>query len=225
MKRSRRSASLSLGILVFLIAFTVLRLGGDGRGATKAILTSTPYHEGMPTPAASVEPANTTQPLPGSVDRNTTDSMTDAGLAMIQAAQSMEAAATLMAASGDPTLVSLAGHWLQDAQALRTRGAWMIVTATSDSMVHDPDAVHELNIANLQANGVAMELEGEAMAEHGRAMIAQVEQLRANGSLPENVASDLIARGQDLITTGDQMASDGKTMQKDAERLQQSLGQ
>lgn len=114
-------------------------------------------------------------------DRDTANSMTNAGIAMIQAAQSMEAAAAAMVASGNPALVDLGGHWYQDTRSLRDQGAWMIVTATSDSMIHDPNKARELDVANLQANGLTMEVEGRAMADHGRAMFAQIDQLRADG--------------------------------------------
>jgi hypothetical protein len=225
MNPARRSALAVVAIIGLSFVVLVSTGGGSDRTAAQTAPTPTWYHEGQPTPAAS--PADDSlhhMPLPAPADRATANSMTEAGIALTRAAQSMEAAADLMAASGDQALVDLAGHWYQDARALREQGAWMIVTATSDSMVHDPDKARELDLVNLRANGIAMEDAGQAMADHGRAMNAQVAQLRQAGSLPAAMADDLTARGQDLITAGEQMARDGKKMQAEAESLLRSLG-
>jgi hypothetical protein len=225
MKPARRSAFTVLAVIGLSFVVLSSTAGGSGRTTAQTAPTPTWYHEGQPSPDATpVDDSLHLMPLPAPEDRATANSMTDAGIAMIRAAQSMGAAADVMAASSDQTLVVLAGHWYQDARALREQGAWMIVTATSDSMVHDPDKARELDLVNLQANGVVMETEGQAMADHGRAMNAQVEQLRQDGSLPAAMADDLTARGQDLITTGEQMARDGKKMQVDTETLLHSLG-
>ncbi len=225
MKTLRRSALTALAVVGIAVAVIAYATGGAGTSTARTAPTPTWYHEGQPSPAAT--PADDSLhhlPLPAPEDRDTANSMTDAGIAMIRAAQSMEAVADVMAASGDQALVDLAGHWYQDARALREQGAWMIVTATSDSMVHDPNKAHELNLVNLQANGVVMENEGQAMVDHGRAMIGQVASLRQGGSLPSAMADNLTARGQDLITTGEQMARDGKKLREVAETLLHSLG-
>lgn len=211
-----------IGLAFVVLSYTTNR---NDKSAAQTDATSTPFHEGFPSPEATpVDHQGHTMPLPAPEDRETANSMTNAGIAMIQAGQSMDDAAAVMIASANPTLVEVGGHWYQDGRALRNQGAWMIVTATSDSMVHDPSKAHELDLTNLQANGMVMEAEGQAMAEHGRAMIDQVDQLRTDGSLPAAMAADLTARGQDLIATGDQMARDGKRMQEGAERLLRSLG-
>jgi hypothetical protein len=223
LRRSVLTALAVVGLALTVVTYTTGNLATTG---AQTAPTPTWYHEGQPTPAGT--PADDSlhhMPLPAPEDRDTANSMTNAGLAMIRAAQSMEAAADVMAASGDQTLVDLAGHWYQDARALREQGAWLIVTATSDSMVHDPDKARELDLVNLRANGITMEDVGQAMADHGRAMNAQVAQLRQAGSLPAAMADDLTARGQDLITAGEQMARDGKKMEEYAKSMLQSLGE
>ena len=65
----------------------------------------------------------------------------------------------------------------------------------------------EVNVWNLKGNGMSMAAEGEAMAEHGREMTAQVEQLREDGALSPELADQLLAAGQELIATGE--ASNG----------------
>ncbi len=226
MKITRKATLVALA--VFGLAFAALIYGTTGFGKTAAQIesTPTPYHNGFPSPAASPSDGQGhAMPLPSTQDRATQDSMTNAGIAMIQAAQSMEAASAVMVASGNQTLVDLGGHWYQDARALRDQGAWMIVAASSDSMIHDPNKARELDLANLEVNGMVMEAEGQAMADHGRAMLVQVDQLRTDGNLPSTIADDLTARGNELITTGNQMASDGKRMQEYAQNLQRSLGE
>lgn len=212
----------AIGLAVIVVAYAV---SGDGESAAQTAATTTPFHEGQPSPVAT--PAlgeGHTQPLPAPEDIDTANSMSNAGISMIQAAQSMETAAGVMTASGIQSLVDLGQHWQQDARALRERGLWMITSATSDSMVHDVNKAMELDLTNLKANGAVMQAEGEAMAQHVREMLAQVDQLRADGALSAAVADDLTARGNDMIAAGDRMASDGKRMQEDADRLLRSLG-
>lgn len=151
------------------------------------------------------------------------NSMTAAGVAMIQGSLSMDAAATVMISTGSQPLVDLGQHWALDARALADRGAWMITSATSDSMVHDPGKARALDLVNLKANGAVMETEGNAMAQHGREMVAQVDRLRTDGTVDAATLDDLTARGQELVTTSETMNRDGKRMQDDADRLQRSL--
>jgi hypothetical protein len=150
--------------------------------------------------------------------------MTSAGLTMIQVSQRMAATATTMTASTDPVIVELGAHWARDAAALRERGLWMIASATSATMVHDPDKARQLDLLNLQGNGLAMAAEGQAMAAHGREMVTQIEQLRDEGNLPPENADELIAAGNALIAAGERLAQDGERMQQYAEKLSESLG-
>lgn len=220
-----KSVGLALAALG-LVAILVYAVMGNDRGAAQAGSTPTPYHLGLPSPQATPAPGQGHgMPLPSAEDQATANSMTDAGVAMIRAAQSMDAAAGVMMSSGNAELVTLGTHWQQDAAALAQQGAWMSIAATSDSMVHEPSKARELDLANLRANGRVMELEGQAMVEHGREMVDQVAQLRASGSLPAATADDLTARGNDIVAAGERMAADGKRMQDDAERLQQSIGE
>lgn len=227
MKTMRRSVFAALGIIGLAFVVIAYATSGHDKSAaqTEATPTPTPYHEGQPSPA--VTPAlgeGHTMPLPAPDDASTANSMTNAGIAMIQAAQSMDTAAGIMINSGVQALGDLGQHWHQDARTLRERGLWMIASATSDSMVHDADKAHQLNLTNLQANGGVMVAEGQAMAEHAREMLAEVEQLRADGSLPAATADDLKARGENLIAAAETMENDGKRMQDRAESLLRSIG-
>lgn len=225
MKRSNGVVALLVaGGLAILIALVGL---GGATGASQdveATASPTPFHSGAPEPQASPAATPRLMPLPPAQDEATANTMTNAGITMVRMAQRMDEVAVILIATGDPTLVELGEHWVLDARAIRDRGLWMITSATSDSMVHDSDNVHRLNISNLRGNGVAMELEGAAMIEHGQAMIDQVQQMKSDGSLDATVADDLVARGQEMITAGETMVSDGKQMQEDADALEQSLG-
>ena len=183
--------------------------------------TSAPYHLTGVEPAAA-GPANL--PLPPPQDPESADRMADAGAAMIASAHGTETTAAALIASGDPALVELGQHWLADARMLRARGAWMVTSSTSDSMIHDPDRVHELNLENLRANGMVMAEEGRSLAGHGREMAAQVEQLRQGGTISAAVADDLTTRAAALVAAGEALQRDGERMQEDAENLLKSLG-
>ena len=227
MKTTLKAVFVAVGVIGLAFVVVAYATNGHDKSAaqTEVTPTPTPYHEGQPSPV--VTPAlgdGHTMPLPAPQDVDTANSMTAAGIAMIQAAQSMDTAAGTMITSGIQTLVDLGQHWHQDARALRERGLWMITSATSDSMVHDADKARELNLTNLQANGMVMEAEGQAMADHAREMLAQVEQLRTDGSLPAATADDLTARGIKLIAASETMENDGKRMQEQAESLLRSLG-
>jgi hypothetical protein len=221
------NTSRSLALLAVLLVGIVLAaaaLSGGRGGAEEADASAASYHEQRsPTPGVA-DSGGHAMPLPAVRDREAENAMTAADIAMVTAAASMETVAETMIGTGDPALTELGRHWLEDARALATRGAWMITSATSDSMVHDPANARALNLANLRANGVTMEMEGAAMAEHGRAMVAQVEQLRAGGRFDATVLENLTARGQDLITAGQAMETDGKRMQDEADALARSLG-
>jgi len=192
----------------------------------EAAATPTPYHQGVPAPVASphvMEPP--LYPLPGPEDRASADAMAAGGAAMIRMAQVMDAAATLMLDSSDPQLVDLGQHWVLDAQALRQQAAWMVLSATAADMIHDPATAHEINARNLKGNGMAMTAEGQSMADHGRSMTAQVEQLREVGVLSPDLADQLVAAGAELIATGEKLERDGQRMEETADLMLKLIGQ
>ncbi len=210
-----------------LVAAAAVVVGGAERSGPAALAQAspTPYHEGQPAPVAPQSTMlPTVVPLPEPSDRPTADMMATGGAAMVGAAGALEAAAAAMAESGNPTLVELDRHWREDSRALRERGAWMVITATSSGMVHDPDRAHEIDVWNLKAGGVTMAAEGEAMAAHGREMQAQAVQLREQGALATNLAADLVGAGQSLIDQGEALAQDGERMERYADGLIRSLG-
>jgi hypothetical protein len=225
MSRIRRfgTIALALGVAVGLLVVGATR-GAEPIVAAQA--TSTPYHEGFPSPAASPEAMlPTVYPLPAPQDLATADMMTAGGAAMIQAAEGMAGAAQTMLASDVQEVIDRGQHWAEDARALRERGAWMVLSSTAESMVHDPDKAHELNLQNLRGNGLSMAAEGRAMSEHGKEMAAEVEQLRQDGLLSDDLSGQLTADAQALVDTGDALARDGERMRDYAEKLLQSIGQ
>lgn len=209
-------------ILLVLIGVVVVSLDGASEQTPRPAATPATYHEIYESQVAS--PGSARMPLPRPEDMESASVMTSAGITMIQVSQRMAANATTMAASTDPALVELGAHWARDAAALRERGLWMIASATSATMVHDPDKARQLDLLNLQGNGLAMAAEGQAMAAHGQEMVAQIEQLRNKGNLPPETAGELIAAGNALVAAGERLAQDGERMQQYAERLSESLG-
>jgi hypothetical protein len=191
----------------------------------EAAATPTPYYEGVPreeaTPHAMEPPL---YPLPAAEDRASADAMATGGAAMIEMARVMDEAAALMLNSDDPQLVALSQHWVLDAQALRQQASWMVLSATAADMIHDPAKAHELNAWNLRGNGLAMAAEGQAMADHGRAMTTQVEQLRASGALSPDLADRLVAAGQEMMATGEALQRDGQRMQDVADDMLALIG-
>lgn len=188
--------------------------------------TPTPYHEGIPDGVATPHVMKPSRyPLPAAADRASADAMAAGGAAMIEMASVMDEASALLAASGDPQLADLGEHWVLDAQALRRQAAWMLLSATAADMIHNPATAHELNARNLKGNGLAMSAEGQAMAEHGREMTAQVEHLREAGVLPAERADQLIAAGQEMVETGEALQRDGQRMQDVADDMLALIGQ
>ena len=224
MSRNRRVAIVFAVIIVSAgLLVVAARQQSPVAGAST---TPTPYHEGFPSPEASPHAmAPPVYPLPAAEDVATANSMAAGGTAMMQAAAGMSQAAQTMIASGDPTLNERAQHWEQDARALREQGAWMVLAATADSMVHDPDKAHELNLQNLRGNGMSMAAEGQAMVEHGNEMAAEVDRLRREGVLNEAMADELTADARALVAAGETLVRDGNRMQEYAEKLLQSIGQ
>lgn len=224
MSRNRRVA---IVFAVFIVSAGLLAVAaGQQSSVVGASTTPTPYHEGFPSPEASPHAMPPpVYPLPAAEDVATANSMAAGGTAMIQAAAGMSGAAQTMIASGDPALNELANHWEQDARALREQGAWMVLAATADSMIHDPDKARELNLQNLRGNGMSMAAEGQAMVEHGNEMAAEVDKLRREGALNESMADELTADAKALITAGESLVQDGEWMQEYAEKLLQSIGQ
>lgn len=221
-----RNVLVLLTALVAGVALVVILAPGRQRESIGAQVTPTPYHEGQPSPMTSPGAMTpTVYPLPAPQDPATADRMTAAGAAMIQAADGMARAAAAMTATEDPALVKLGEHWAEDAVALRERGAWMVLAATADSMVHDPDKARELNLQNLRGNGLSMEAEGQAMAAHGAEMAAEVEQLRRDGALSDAESEALTAAAKDLSDAGEALAREGARMREYAENLLRSIGQ
>ena len=224
MNKTRRRVSALAGLMVVmaLLIFAV-RQSAPVDGAST---TPTPYHEGFPSPMASPHAMlPTVYPLPVSEDSMTTTSMAAGGAAMIAAAVGMSQAAQQMIASDVPELRELGQHWAQDAVALQERGAWMALSASADSMVHDPARAHEVNLQNLLGNGLSMAAEGQAMVDHGNEMATEVERLRRDGVLSEAMAEELSAEAQALVAAGEALVRDGERMQDYAEKMLQSIGQ
>lgn len=217
-----RAAAVGASAATLLAA--LVWIGGSVTGQAQGV--PTPYHEGQPSPDASpraMEPI--LYPLPAATDRPTGDMMAAGGAAMVAAADEMGKAAGAMLGYRDPELVSLGRHWQQDAEALASRGAWMVGAATAGSMVHDPARAREINLQGLLGNGMSMAAEGEAMAQHGEAMATEGERLRQEGAIPAQLADDLAATASMLVTAGQALESDGQRMQDQAESLLRSIGQ
>ena len=219
---ARFGIAVSVGTVILLVAAPAANTPVHGGAET----TPTPYHEGVPggeaTPHA-MDPAR--YPLPSPADRASADAMAAGSAAMIRMGQVMDEAATLLLGSNDPQLIDLGQHWVLDAQALRQQAAWMVLSATAADMIHDPATAHEVNARNLKGNGLAMTAEGQAMAEHGRSMTTQVEQLREAGALAPDLADQLVAAGTELIATGEALERDGQRMEETADQLLSLIGQ
>jgi len=222
---ARRSITVAL---LLILAIGGLVIGafalGNSRSDDASPTTSALYHTQFDEDLASPPATGHSLPVPGAQDSASAGAMSVSGNAMIEAANGMDAVAPTMIASGDPALVELGQHWERDAQALRERGAWMVVSATSDSMVHDPERAQQVNLYNLQGNGMVMAEEGRAMVEHGQDMISRVTQMKEDGTLSADVADGLIAEGQKLVAAGEALEEDGTTMQRTAENLLRSIG-
>lgn len=220
---------LSVRVLIPLFTVAIMLLSFAARQeqpVTGMAATPTPYHEGQPSPRATPHTMIATRyPVPAPADVASGDVMAAGGTAMILAADDMARAAETMRVSGTPELVERGEHWAQDAQALRDRGAWMVLAASAGSMVHDPDRAHELNLQNLRGNGLSMAAEGQAMIEHGQQMATEVEELGASGILDRALADELASDAANLIESGEVLVRDGERMQEDAERLLESIGQ
>lgn len=220
-----RNLLVSIAILTTIVAVAVLAARQPPLAAGLAA-SPTPFHEQFPpvgnTPGAMTP---TVYPLPVAEDMETANTMTASGAAMIAAAEGMARAAETMTASNVAELDDLGQHWAQDAAALRERGAWMVLAATAESMVHDPDRAHELNLQSLRGNGLSMAAEGQAMIDHGAAMIADVDRLRQGGQLSETEANGLKAEAAALVEAGEALRQDGERMRDYADSLLQSLGQ
>jgi hypothetical protein len=182
------------------------------------------YHEAFGDERGAPPTGQAHIPLPMAQDPLSGGTMTSAGTSMIEVADSMEAVVPTLLASSDAEVSALGQHWDQDAAALRERGAWMISSATSDAMVHDPDRARQINLQHLLGNGMAMVSEGAAMRAHGEEMITEVDRLRELGVLPDDIADDLIGKAQTLIDAGQRIEEDGEEMQQTAEDLLRSIG-
>lgn len=225
MHRSSGDARLWIVVGVGAVILLAAMPAANTRVRAEAVATPTPYHEGVPggdaTPHA-MEPS--LYPLSAAKDRASADAMAAGGAAMIEMARVMDEAATLLLDTNDPQLLELGKHWVLDAQALRQQAAWMVLSATAADMIHDPARAHEINVSNLKGNGLAMSAEGEAMAEHGREMTTQVQQLRETGGLSPELADQLLAAGQEMIATGESLQRDGQRMQDVADDMLALIG-
>jgi hypothetical protein len=214
------------GLVVGAVVLLTFQIGERPHVRAEQGATPTPYHEGVPSAGATphaMEPS--LYPLPSPEDRASGDAMAAGATTMIQMAQTMDQAANLMLGSNDPQLIEQGQHWVLDAQALRQQATWMVLSATAADMIHDPATAHELNARNLKGNGMAMTAEGRVMAEHGRVMTAQVEQLGEVGSLPPDLVDELVAAGAELVATGEALERDGQQMEEDADRMLALIGQ
>lgn len=216
---------LLIAVVAVLAARARIDIHSNLASVSGAQATSSPSPQQQSCLIATPQPAmQTLYPLPGAQDLTSANTMTAGGVAMIQASQLMACAAQAMIASGDPKLVDRGQQWQQDARALADDGAWMVVSASADSMIHDPAKAKELDLLNLRGNGISMSAEGEAMAQHGEEMLTEVAQLRESGALPAATADDLAASAKALIASGQALQRDGQRMQDTAESLLRSLG-
>ena len=78
--------------------------------------------------------------------------MPAAGIALLRAAESMDATAAMLekqaAVAAGAELAELARSWREDAETLRKLGVWLFVSVSADGMVHDPEKAHEINLEN-----------------------------------------------------------------------------
>lgn len=214
---------ISLTFLLSLAVVAATFIETDANGAGRSTRAAAPYHAEWPSTETAAAASSHSMPLPGPQDRPSADVMTRAGIAMIDASAEIDAAAAVLLATGEPSLVQLGEHWSQDARSLTVRGRWMIVTATSDAMVHEPEQAGELNLANLEANGAVMVAHGASLARHGQELIGRVDRLRESDELDPATLDALTASGEELIAIGERLERDGERMVDEAERLRRSL--
>jgi len=166
---------------------------------------------------------------PTPTDITNLNPMTAGAIAMFAAADAMDDGADQLDAEGitrnDPALREHAAHWRVDARTLRDRGIWMLLSQTADSMAHDPDRAHHLDLRSLKANGDSMIVEGESMIEHGHEMLDEVVELHNEGILLDGIYTSLAEAADLLITAGEQIKHDGEDMRDYAERMLDSLGE
>lgn len=224
--RHPRVIIITLATLGFLIATVVVgSLVADQTPLDEpSPATVGAYHEAFGDQSAAPPTGQAHLPLPMAQDAQSGGTMAASGTSMIEVADGMEAVVPTLLASSDPEVAALGQHWNQDAAALREQGAWMITSATSDAMVHDPDRAREINLQNLLGNGMVMSSEGQAMTTHGEEMIAEVERLRGEGVVSDDVADELVARAQALVDSGQAIEQDGEEMQQTAKDLLRSIG-
>lgn len=199
--------------VVFIIVVLLLAIGANLGSSPSGRVADASQADATPNPSTEIE----------------LDPMTAAALSMLQSADVMETGADLLTEEGirlgESSLTELAAHWRTDAELLRDRGIWMLLSSTAGAMIHDPDDAHQLDLRSLRANGETMIVEGEAMSTHGEEMTDQVGELRDNALLASEVADSLIAAAEALIDSGTQIAADGREMRDYADRLLESLGE
>jgi hypothetical protein len=225
MNSTRRSivtlVGLALGVAIMAIAIVMADPTASNDESTAAAVA---YHEAYGDEQGAPPTGQAYLPLPMAQDARSSGVMAASGTSMIEVADGMEAVVPTLLASSDSEVAALGQHWDQDAVALRERGAWMISSATSDAMVHDPDRAREINLQNLLGNGMVMSSEGQAMTAHGEEMLAEVELLRDEGVLSDDIAPTLTIQAQALVDAGQELERDGEDMQQTAEDLLRSIG-
>jgi hypothetical protein len=222
MARSRNTFTALLILilaLLALIAFAVAVSPADTGGAADAR-----YHEQFGTHSGSDRVGGHDKALPAAQDPASAGVMARSADVMIHVADSMGALTPTLLENGDAPTKVLAQHWNLDAHALRDRATWMVTSATSDAMIHNPDNVTEVNLSNLRGNGLAMIDEGQAMASHGAQMRTEVEQLQRDGVLSSDVADHLLDQADALSDVGRALERDGESMRDTAENLLRSIG-
>jgi hypothetical protein len=151
--------------------------------------------------------------------------------------------------TGDQELVAAGELWLADGQQLSQRAQWLVMDPlapgnltvppsqlsqqgnwgsliqTAQAMVHDPSQVRTpMDMEALRWNGLSMEAEGRAIADHGRAMLDQVDAMSAHHPVDPQTANVLRHAAQTMEIVGNNLEQNGQAMRDYADRLRRSLG-
>ncbi len=154
------------------LLFLVVMAGALAATAVSRLERTPPQRLAPPVPAHEATAPATDHEVQIAALRVNGNPMVAGGRAIIAMADAMDNVATALLTSsslaGDSQRAELGRHWKADASMMRTRGNWMILAATADSMIHDPDAARQVNLQNLRGNGLVMEHEGNALIAHGQ---------------------------------------------------------
>lgn len=207
----------------------VVMAGAIAAAAASRLERTPPQRLAPPAPAQEATVPATDHAVQITAWRVNGNPMAAGGRAIIAMADAMDTVATVPLTSsspaGDSQRAELGQHWKRDASVMRSRGNWMILAATADSMIHDPDAARQVNLQNLRGNGLVMEHEGNALIAHGHAMIDEVNRAQAEGWLSPDLARQALDRAWEIVALGERLKRDGQDMQAEADRLLRSLGQ